>query len=147
MLSSDASAILMLAGAALAVYIVLRRSSGAGSAVRPGAIKSLLADRAQQASSAEAPIEVLRWQVEMHDTARELKGELDSKLSALQALVLMARQESQRLEAAIKKAESLELAAPRDTLAAIEGLADPEALSSASALAEVAAQVPQLPGG
>ena len=48
----------------------------------------------------------------MHETARELKGELDSKLSALQALVLIARQESQRLEAAIKTAEAMEISPP-----------------------------------
>jgi DNA-binding NarL/FixJ family response regulator len=135
----------MLAGAALAVYFVMRRSSGDSGAVRPDAIKRRLAERVQQESSAEAPIEMLRWQVEMHETARALKGELDSKLAALQALVLMAGQESERLETAIKKAESLDLAAPRDTLARIEGLADPAALASADALARVADAMPQLP--
>jgi hypothetical protein len=83
----------------------------------------------------------------MHEMARELKGELDAKLSGLQALVLIARQESQRLEAAVAKAGSLEIAPPRDTLARIEGLADPAALASQAALADLAAQMPGMPRG
>jgi DNA-binding NarL/FixJ family response regulator len=146
MQSIDASWVLVIAGAALAVYFVLRRSFGDSSVARPGTIKGRFAERVQNVASSEPPIEVLRWQVEMHETARELKGELDSKLAALQALVLMARQESQRLETAIKTAEALEIAPPRDRLARIEGLAEPAALASAETLAQVAGEMPSLPG-
>lgn len=38
----------------------------------------------------DAPDNVLRWQVDMHDTARNLKAELDTKIGLLQTLVQMA---------------------------------------------------------
>lgn len=38
----------------------------------------------------DAPPEVMRWQVEMHETARDLKGELDSKIALLAATVRQA---------------------------------------------------------
>jgi DNA-binding NarL/FixJ family response regulator len=75
------------------------------------------------------------------------KRELDGKRAELEALIASARQESQRLEAAIAKAQSLGLAAGRDTLAAIEDLADPVALDDPRALSQVAARIPQLPTG
>lgn len=58
-------------------------------------------------SLTDAPPEVLRWQVEMHETARDLKAELDSKMSALQALIGLVRDETARLEAAITRAHRL----------------------------------------
>ena len=60
----------------------------------------------------DAPPEILRWQVEMHETARVLKAELDSKMGALQALSRIAREEAQRLEAAIERAEKTGLSVP-----------------------------------
>ena len=56
---------------------------------------------------ADAPPEVLKWQVEMHETARDLSGELDSKMLALQALLRQATQQAEQLEAAIEKAKNL----------------------------------------
>jgi hypothetical protein len=41
-----------------------------------------------------------QWEVEMHETARELKAQLDSKMSALQALIADADRAAARLEAA-----------------------------------------------
>ncbi len=58
-------------------------------------------------SLSDAPPDILRWQVEMHETARDLKGELDTKISALQVLIRMAQQESERLERLIEAAESV----------------------------------------
>jgi len=46
----------------------------------------------------DKPVDVLRWEVEMHETARALSAQLDSKMSALQALVQSAQQEADRLE-------------------------------------------------
>jgi len=48
----------------------------------------------------DAPPEVLRWEVEMHETARDLSAQLDSKMSALQALIADADRAAARLEAA-----------------------------------------------
>jgi hypothetical protein len=57
-------------------------------------------------SLSDAPTDVLRWHVELHDTARDLKAELDSKITALQVLIRMAGQEAARLERLIESAES-----------------------------------------
>jgi hypothetical protein len=46
-----------------------------------------------------------QWEVEMHETARQLKAQLDSKMSALQALIAEADRAASRLEAATKKKE------------------------------------------
>lgn len=70
----------------------------------------------------DAPPELVRWQVDMHDTARDLKAELDSKMSSLQAIVRMASDASDRLETAIARAEQLGISPCADTLAAIEAL-------------------------
>jgi len=147
MQSFDASSVLTLAGVALGVYLLLRqtlrlpRDEGSG----PKPFNRLTRQHRGENPDTDSPPELLRWQVEMHDTARELKGELDSKLSALQALVLIARQESQRLELAIKSAEELETAPPRDRLARIEGLAEPKALANSDSLVQVANEMPPLP--
>ena len=70
----------------------------------------------------DAPPEILRWQVEMYEVARDLKAELDSKMGALQAIIRIANEESARLEAAIARAEQLGVSPCADTLAAIEEL-------------------------
>lgn len=48
----------------------------------------------------DAPDEELRWEVQMHETTRELSAQLDSKMSALQALIADADRAAARLEAA-----------------------------------------------
>ena len=55
----------------------------------------------------DAPAELRRWEVEMHDLARELQAQLDSKIAILQHLVGDAQQQASRLEAAIAHAEQL----------------------------------------
>ena len=37
--------------------------------------------------AAQPPAELMRWQVEMHETARDLKAELDSKMVALKTTI------------------------------------------------------------
>jgi hypothetical protein len=43
-----------------------------------------------------------QWEVDMHETARELKAQLDSKMRALQVLIAEADRAAARLEAALK---------------------------------------------
>jgi hypothetical protein len=57
-------------------------------------------------SLSDAPVDVLRWHVELHETARDLKAELESKITALQVLIRMAGQEADRLERLIDSADS-----------------------------------------
>lgn len=58
----------------------------------------------ETAQPQEAPPDLVRWQVEMHELARDLKAEIDTKLVALQTLIAMARQEAARLESLLAKA-------------------------------------------
>jgi DNA-directed RNA polymerase specialized sigma24 family protein len=48
------------------------------------------------------PPEAVNWEVQMHDFARQMKGELDSKMSALQALIAEADRAAARLEQALQ---------------------------------------------
>jgi len=52
----------------------------------------------------DAPPEVARWEVQMHETARELSSRLDSKMSVLQRLTAEADRAAARLEAALGQA-------------------------------------------
>ncbi len=51
-----------------------------------------------------APDAVVRWEVQMHELARDLKGELDSKMVALSHLIRDADRAAQRLEDALEAA-------------------------------------------
>jgi hypothetical protein len=48
-----------------------------------------------------APDDVIHWEVQMHETARELSGQLDSKMAALAHLIREADRAAGRLEAAL----------------------------------------------
>lgn len=76
------------------------------STPNPQAIREAYAPRNREASAHHAPEDLLRWQVELHDTARDAKAEIDTKLLALQSLIVIADEHSQRLEALLARAES-----------------------------------------
>jgi hypothetical protein len=144
MFGEHTTTILMAAGVALAALVLLRAARR-----RPGQLAAILSaagERSRASALANAPPELLRWQVEMHETARDLKAELDSKLAALQALVALAREERALLEATILQLRHDEADQPRGTLAAIESLGDPAALDDPERLSQVAARMPALPG-
>jgi hypothetical protein len=50
------------------------------------------------------PGDLAQWEVEMHETARQLSAQLDAKLSLLQALIADASLASERLEDALNRA-------------------------------------------
>jgi len=101
--------ILLVAGLALVVFVLLRASrnllsrrlSTTNAVERTSEPKGA---RGRDSGLADAPPEVLRWQVEMHEMARDMKAEIDTKLVALQAVTRLAREERERLEAAIQLA-------------------------------------------
>lgn len=123
LLASNASWGMFGAGVLLLIFLLLRRSRRyieKTKTQKPGSRRKL--DDARQATPLlDAPPEILRWHVEMHETTRHLKAELDSKMSALQAITRIASEESARLEAAIARAEQLGISTCADTLATIEG--------------------------
>lgn len=124
LLASTVSDAMFGAGVLMLVVILLRRfwryQRKTKKEKTPVSRRQL--DTRQDKPLLDAPPEIIRWHVEMHETARDLKAELDSKMSALQGIVRIANEESARLEAAIARAEQLGISPYPDTLAAIEGL-------------------------
>ena len=55
-----------------------------------------------------APAEVLRWQVELHDLARELKAELDCKIIAVRKLTENYDSAANRLQTLIAEAQRVD---------------------------------------
>ena len=53
------------------------------------------------------PASLDQWEVRMHELARDLSAQLDTKIRIVQQLVLRAEQQSARLEAAIDRAQRL----------------------------------------
>ena len=62
--------------------------------------------------SLDAPDDVIRWEVQMHETARDLAGQLDSKMAALAHLIREADRAAGRLESALASAGRVPDATP-----------------------------------
>jgi hypothetical protein len=71
----------------------------------------------------DAPDDVRRWNVELHDTIRDAQAEMDSKMRALQSLIMLADQQTRHLEAAVARAERLGIKEGPNVLAEIEQMA------------------------
>lgn len=82
-----------------------RQRRSAEVTAEPDSIRQACAPKTRAAASFEAPSDFLRWQVEMHETARDVKAEIDTKLLALQSLMVLANEHCQRLEVMLAKAE------------------------------------------
>jgi hypothetical protein len=54
--------------------------------------------------SGRLPSDLAQWEVEMHETARQLSAQLDSKLSLLQSLIVEADRAAARLEGMLERA-------------------------------------------
>jgi len=66
----------------------------------------------------DAPADVLRWEVQMHETARDLSGQLDSKMGVLEQLIREADRAAARLETALESARGTQPTTPAPTEAA-----------------------------
>lgn len=64
-----------------------------------------LAPRGERALR-DAPADVLRWQVEMQEMARDLKGELDTRISLLSATVRLADQRIGEMKKLLEQMEA-----------------------------------------
>jgi hypothetical protein len=103
LLLQNKSALLFAAGTGALVFFLMRFWSRRYLHASPAPRSEPLAPRrireaAPQQPLRDAPAEIARWQVEMHDLARDLKGELDTKIAILQRLVIDARGAAERLE-------------------------------------------------
>jgi hypothetical protein len=122
----QSSTLMLLLGMVLLSWVLLRRryEHRPGSSCANGS----LIDRTEEpqvpsqpnSKSLDAGAELARWQVQMHETARDLKAELDSKIGVLQQLVRMAGDHEQRLGQLIARGEQLGLPRPGDVLSEIQ---------------------------
>ena len=94
----------LVAGVALIAGLLMLRSSRYYARQKRESGPSRRGHRRECRRSGEEPGDVDRWEVQMHDTARDLSARLDSKLSMLQALVAEADRAAARLEAALARA-------------------------------------------
>lgn len=79
-------------------FTLLMRSQRYFRRQRPDPLPSILAKQ-RPAAISKPPADIDRWQVQMHDLARDLSAQLDSKLSALQYLVNLADERIAELQA------------------------------------------------
>jgi len=82
----------------------------------------------------DAPAAVARWEVAMHETARDLMGRLDCKIMIVEQLVRDANQAAARLEAVLLRIEQ----ANGQSTASVAGAADTPA-GAAPSTSEAAA--------
>ena len=101
-----------------------KQKNDAGSAVRP-------ATSPLEKQYTPVPQDLTRWEVEMHDTARQLSGQLDSKMAALGHLIHEADRAAARLEAALSATRSPTAATTTTDAAATAGLSRSSPLATA----------------
>jgi len=110
----DLQQAMMLAGIGILTFMMLRKTRRYQQQVKreakrsereKKAISQVSIDLDQQQPLLDAPSSVLRWQVEMHETARELQGKLDTKMRALQVLIAQAETATSHLQSAIEQAK------------------------------------------
>lgn len=102
---------LVIAGTmAVLVWLWMRRMrSSHSAALAPHRSLGTLKQESPPTSTADMPSAMLRWQVELHEIARDTKAEIDTKMRALQAITRSATEAAERLERAIARAERLGL--------------------------------------
>ena len=98
----------------LCVMLLMKRIKGR-TRRRPKELTPIVKVKLRSVVSADplrdAPEELQRWQVGMHETARGLSAQLDSKMRALQSMTRSAAQEADRLEALLERSEQHQEAA------------------------------------
>jgi hypothetical protein len=106
----DKSTILFVMGAMLVGFVLLRRSQKRGRLAQWPPV-SPPPHKAHPAAGhhLDAPGAMSRWEVEMHELARDLAGQLDSKMVIVQQLMRDTERATERLEAAIHRAEQVGL--------------------------------------
>lgn len=87
---------------------IRRLATGSGAATASATAPDVQSQN--MAGLAKPPGEFDRWEVHMHDTARDLMARIDSKIVVLEQFIRQAAAEKERLEAAIAKAQALGLA-------------------------------------
>ena len=101
---------MLLLAAVLAVtsmlLIRIRRHVRRQKKSRPGLVRTDRPKTGERGHHLGLPPEAMNWEVDMHQTARDLSAQLDSKMSALGHLIREADRASARLETALEAAET-----------------------------------------
>jgi hypothetical protein len=113
------SHIALLAGIGLFVFVILRRTARTFKMSPPPSPRfkndesmsnraaTILPLGSARVRSVAGSSEHEAWEVEMHELARELRSQIDTKMRALEALIRHADDAIARLDQAIDRAESL----------------------------------------
>lgn len=110
LIALQGSQIALLLGIGLFVFVLLRRTRrGFGETKRHGSTGS---GRVAQLHAAAKEQE--SWEVEMHALARQLKGEIETKMRALERLIQMADEVRGELNRSIERVQSLGLLEDHD---------------------------------
>lgn len=113
----------LLVSMGIMIFVLWRRSNKhfgrGGKAYEAPPRVSKLVDNRDLALS-DAPAEIARWQVEMYELSRELKGEIDTKLALLQLLIRQANEAAERVERATNQQIASDTSHSRDALDALE---------------------------
>jgi hypothetical protein len=106
-LASSGSAIAFAFGVAIVSFFLIRHARRRlDRLATPSGRASFAEPNGAKATPGRPPAGTDASQVELHDTFRDLMGELDSKMRCLQLLIRMADESARRLEAAIQRAEA-----------------------------------------
>ncbi len=129
-------------------FVLMRAQKGLSQSRRNGAAGSALRSSEDEKAGHHggAPTDILRWEVAMHETARDLTGQLDSKLGTLQQLIREADRAAARLETALQAAgeRARESVVPPRPASQAEGLrsASEVDVEAGSAARDETAEVP-----
>jgi hypothetical protein len=113
------SQVALFAGIGLFVFVILRRTARTFKSSPSPSPRSNNDDATPSRAATMLPLGSARirsvagsseheaWEVEMHELARELRSQIDTKMRALEALIRTADEAIMRLDQAIDRAESL----------------------------------------
>lgn len=133
--NSPLSILLFSGGISLAIMIVIRLLVRRQRKLRksPSVQSQLTSYRAElnrleprrETPLIDAPREISRWHVEMHEVARDIQAEIDTKVRLLQATLREANRAADRLETLIAEVRSEgEIAGLADMVKQLESLRD-----------------------
>ena len=139
LLTGNSSSWLLLAGIVVMIWVMMRRLDRRKNLSKAGYVAAQHVDSSREAMGkmlGELPYDPSLLEVQLHEVARDLKAEIDTKLRAFQHLNIQAEKQSQRLEAAIHRAEQLGLSDHPTILEEIQRVSS-QTVSSGESLAEL----------
>ncbi len=126
---------LMLAsGIGLLCWALMRRGPHTWSRRRPEADASIEPPHGSPSIASEVhrrkmELEdaIMRWEVRMHDMTRDVSGELETKISVMQRLILMAHEQQEQLSQLLARCEQVPSLRIPDVRASVKPLSVPAA--------------------